>query len=124
METTIKRYLQIITEWSRQWLVQFNANKARVLFFSLCSDPRPNLIINNINLDFVDNQKQLDVTFSSNGKWHEHVDNIIKSSSKVLGSIRELKFKLRRAIFNQIYISYLRSTLEYASVVWDGCTKI
>lgn len=29
---------------------------------------------------------------------------------------------LKRSTFNQIYISYLRPILEYASIVWDNCT--
>ena len=36
--------------------------------------------------------------------------------------MRMLKFKLRRKTLNQIYISYLRPIIEYASIVWDNCT--
>ena len=43
------------------------------------------------------------------------------SASKVLGSMRALKFKLKRSTLNQIYISYMWPILEYASIVWDGC---
>ena len=48
--------------------------------------------------------------------------NITKSASKVLGIMRSVKFKLRRESLNQIYNSFLRPILEYASVVWDNCT--
>jgi hypothetical protein len=36
--------------------------------------------------------------------------------------MRALKFKINRQALNQIYISLLRPLLEYAAVVWDGCT--
>ena len=36
--------------------------------------------------------------------------------------MRLLKFKLKRKTFNQIYYSYLRPIIEYASIVWDNCT--
>jgi hypothetical protein len=36
--------------------------------------------------------------------------------------MRMLKFKLKRQSLNQIYVSYLRPILEYASIVWDNCT--
>ena len=36
--------------------------------------------------------------------------------------MQSLKFKLKRETLNQIYLSYLRPILEYASVVWDNCT--
>ena len=34
-----------------------------------------------------------------------------------------LKYKLKRETLNQIYVSYLRPLLEYASIVWDNCAK-
>ncbi len=34
-----------------------------------------------------------------------------------------MKFQLSRTSLNQIYISFIRPVLEYASVVWDGCTE-
>ena len=37
--------------------------------------------------------------------------------------MRRLKFTVRRKTLNQIYVSFLRPTLEYASVVWDNCTQ-
>ena len=34
--------------------------------------------------------------------------------------IKGLKFKLRRSTLESLYKSFVRSTLEYADVVWDG----
>ena len=36
--------------------------------------------------------------------------------------MRVLKYKVGRKTMNQVYISYMRPILEYASTVWDGCT--
>ena len=36
--------------------------------------------------------------------------------------MRKLKFTVRRKTLNQIYLSFLRPILVYASVVWDNCT--
>ena len=35
--------------------------------------------------------------------------------------LRSLKYKLNRNTLSNIYISYIRPILEYASVVWDEC---
>ena len=45
-----------------------------------------------------------------------------ESASKILGMMRAVKFKISRNSLNQLYISFLRPLLEYASVVWDNCT--
>ena len=73
--------------------------------------------------EFVDNHKHLSLTFSKDGKRHAHIDNILTSASRTLGILRSLTYRLGRKAMTQIYLSYLRPLLEYASVVWDGCTQ-
>ena len=36
--------------------------------------------------------------------------------------MRKVKYTFSRSALNQIYISYMRSLLEYSAMVWDGCT--
>ena len=76
----------------------------------------------NTQIEFVENHKHLGLTLSNTGKWNCHIDNIAKTSSKILGIMRQLKYTLSRAALNQIYISYVLPVLEYSSVVWDGCS--
>ena len=83
---------------------------------------RPSLIFDHVQLDYVKTHKHLGLTLSDDCTWHAHISNISSSASKVLGTMKLLKFKLKRATLNQIYISYLRPILEYASIVWDNCT--
>ena len=92
------------------------------MFISPRQTIRPSLYFDNNLLEFVDSHKHLGVTLSSDLKWHEHINNIINSASKVLNSMRALKFKIKRSTLNQIYISYMRPILEYASILWDGCS--
>ncbi len=122
IETTLNSDLRTVTNWSKQWLVNFNPNKTEVVFFSLSNQIRPNLVFNGTQLNFCNHHKHLGVTFSEDGSWHEHIKNITASASKALGSMRLLKFKVKRKCLNQIYISYLRPIIEYASIVWDNCT--
>ena len=123
IEGIINSDLCIISQWAKQWLVNFNPQKTEAMFFSLCDSNRlPVLLFDNIPIDFVENHKHLGVTFESNGRWNEHINNIIKSASKVLGIMRKMKFTLTRRALNQIYLSYMRPIFEYSSEVWDGCS--
>ena len=123
METILNTDLSSITQWSKQWLVNFNPSKTEVMFFTLAQRDRPSLYFEDTPLSFVDHHKHLGLTFSHDGSWHSHIENIVNSASKVLGSMRMLKFKLKRQSLNQIYVSYLRPIIEYASLVWDNCTN-
>ena len=37
--------------------------------------------------------------------------------------MRKLKFSLSKKALNKMFISYMLTILEYASVVWDGCSE-
>ena len=93
------------------------------MFCSLSNKPQPQLVFDSTPLTYFDTHRHLGVTLSCDGTWHQHIDNVIASAKKVLSSMQALKFKLRRKTLNQIYLSYLRPILEYASVVWDNCTE-
>ena len=37
--------------------------------------------------------------------------------------MRKLKYSISRNALNQMYMSFLLPVVEYASVVWDGCSE-
>jgi hypothetical protein len=52
-----------------------------MLFSTNQGNIKPQILFNNEDVEFVINHKHLDVTFSSNCKWHCHIQNILKSTS-------------------------------------------
>ena len=93
-----------------------------MLFTLRLVDSLPNIIFDGTPIKFVTEHKHLGLTFSSNGQWHCHIENIIKSASEVIGVMRKLKFTFSHVALNQIYLSYLLPIIEYSCVVRDGCT--
>ena len=121
----INHDLQLLTNWAKQWLVTFNPLKTEAVLFTLKKlDFLPQLVFDNIPINFVDSHKHLGVTLSSNGQWHSHVENIKNSASKILALMRKLKYSISRNALNQMYMSYLLPVVEYALVVWDGCSEL
>ena len=122
IEGILNHDLFVLPTRRKQWLVDFNLNKTEAIVFS-CNDAYhfPNLMFEDVSINFVESHKHLGLTPCSNVKWHAHIENIITSVSKLLGIMRAIKYKLSWKALN-IYISYIRPILEYAAVVWDGCT--
>ena len=52
-----------------------------------------------------------------------HIDNIVSSAGKCLDLLNALKHLLDRLTLERVYQSFVRSKLEYASIVWDNCTN-
>ena len=124
IEGILNHDLIMISQRANQWLVTFNPSKTVAMVFSGPKNVQlPNLDFNDVRIGFVDNHKHLEWTLSSNGNWKEHTSNLCRSASQLLGMMKTLKFRLKRDSLNQIYVSFLRPVLEYASVVWNNCTK-
>lgn len=87
-------------------------NKSKHVFdysYTLCST----------RLSTVNAIKYLGVTISSNLNWRAHLENICTVAERKLWYLRR---KLRLAstpVKLAAYLTYIRPTLEYASIVWD-----
>ena len=88
--------LETVSLWSKRWLVNFNPNKTKALIFSNhdLSSEDIQIKFQNQLLEFVSSHKHLGITFDSNGKFHTHIQNIIKSVSNKLSVLRKLKYIL------------------------------
>jgi hypothetical protein len=60
-----------------------------MLFSTNQGNIKPQILFNNEDVEFVVNHKHLGVTFSSNCKWHCHIQNILKSTSGQLSMLRK-----------------------------------
>ena len=83
----------------------------------------PLLDFNNTIINFIESHKHLGKTLAYKGQWHTQKETILSSAYKMLGIMRKLKYRFSRQALNQIYVSYVRSLLEYSSIVWDGCSE-
>ena len=71
-----------------------------------------------INTMFTSNH--LGVTFSVDGKWSKHINNVAKASRQIV-VLHKIIFNVSRN-FRNIYITFIRPLLEYSCEVWDNCT--
>ena len=123
IEGILNHDLIIVTQWARQWMINFNPNKTEAMLFRyLQNQEYPTLLFDNVTVKFVSQHKHLGLTFSENMKWKCHIDSILTSASRMIGIMRKLKYVFSRRSLNQIYVTYVRPVLEFSSVVWDGCT--
>ena len=94
-EGILNHDLAVISAWAKQWLVTFNPSKTEAVQFSLRqNNPTPSLFFENTLIEFVESHKHLGVTFSSNGNWHTHIENILKSSQGKPSETDSIKFKI------------------------------
>ena len=58
-----------------------------------------------------------------NLSWRAHIFKIYQKASKKLNLLKPLKYNLSRYTLEVLFKSLVRSSLENANVVWDGCSE-
>jgi hypothetical protein len=64
----------------------------------------------------------LGLTLTSNFSWRNHILNLHQKASNALNTLKRAKYKLDRTTLITIYKSHVRPLMEYADVIWDGCS--
>ena len=77
--------LQKVQNWSNRWLVNFNHKKTESKIISRKVEPQfhPPLYFNNVHIKNVNTHKHLGLTFSNDGSWTTHINEIITKVSIV-----------------------------------------
>ena len=74
-----------------------------MLFSLMKPETVPRLLFDDVLIDFVNQHKHLGVTLTNNGKWQNHIENILASASKVIGTriVRESDYSPASQLFLQ-----------------------
>ena len=114
-----------IHNWATRWLVTFNPSKSESLLISRKRSDidHPPLVMNDQPILEVNYRKHLGLPFSSNGTWHDHINQITLKAWTRINVMRKLKFVLDRKSLQTIYFTFVRPILEYSDIIWDNCTQ-
>ena len=122
--TTLEQNCQALFNWSQKWLMSLNISKCKVL-----SIGRRDIIHNSygfdtpqsgfVQLERVDKMKDLGVTFDDDLSFKSHIYEKINKAYQMLGIMRRNFRHVDKDTFKLIYVSLVRSQLEYAHAVWN-----
>ena len=76
------------------------------------------------NLESVSVHKHLGLTFSSDLKWDNHVNDINARADKRLSQLEALRFKLNRKTLEISYISYIRPIVKHSILEYSDNTRL
>ena len=121
--TYLQQDINTLHTWSEANLLQFNPSKCRYMVVSRKVTPvlpDSDLSIDGSSLHKVDHYKYLGVWLSHNLSWTKHIEETCKSATKQIGVMyRKFYRHSSQDTLKQLYLSLVRSKLEYAAPVWD-----
>ena len=113
--------LNRVTKWSHDWRMNFNVGKCQ--FMSITRKINPHKFqysMNNLAISRVTEFRDLGVIITDNMTWDKHVGTITKKANRNLWLIkRTLGYLAPTKAKKLLYVSLVRSILEYASQLWN-----
>ena len=113
----LERALQQLETWAHTWGMRFNAKKCYLMSINQKSTHFYQL--DSHILQQVPDNPYLGVTLSDNMKWNSHISKISKKANSTLGFLKRNLKHCPQDSRRTAYLSLVRSTLEYSSIVWD-----
>ena len=123
--TRLETDLNSMLDWAAQWRIIFNALKTVYMIFSRKLH-KPNyrqLFMGNTPIKKVATHKHLGLNLSETLSWDAHVDSICAKANSKTGPLKRVSKLLARKSKVTVYQSFIRPTLEYAAVIFDGCPQ-
>ena len=119
-QVLLQRDLSALELWGDTWGMRFNAIKCNIMLISRCRNPLTRMysLCNHV-LSEVDTAKYLGINLSSELSWSPHVSSVVSKANSTLGFLRRNLRKCPSKLKETAYLSLVRSTLEYATTIWD-----
>ena len=116
--------LQVINNWGKQWLVNFNPIKTKYIIFSkkIKAQAYPNLYLGEKKLQNVDILTHLGITLNSRMTWKNHINVIQDKALKVLANLKRISVRVPRLVKRQVFTSFAHPIMEYGFESFDNCS--
>jgi len=119
-EGAINNELKNVQNWFNANKLSTNASKTKMMIFH---PPKkkvdlPNILMNGVPLENVDNFTYLGITLNKHLSWKPHAEKIANKISKVNGILAKLKSLVPTKILLSIYNSLIACHLSYGILLW------
>ena len=118
-QTTLQRDLNSLEHWASKWGMRFNASKCYMM--TICRGKKKDHMYELCNtfLKGVTQEKYLGVLISDNLSWTPHIQKVSTAANQKLGFLKRNLKGSPKDLKKLAYITTVRTSLEYASVIWD-----
>lgn len=117
--------LNAVLSWCTTWNMTLNFSKCNTVRFTNKKNIlNTNYFLGDNRLEVVSKYKYLGVFFTSNLSWNDHIEYVGAKASRVLNFLKRNFKQAPPKLKETLYLSNVRSILEYGCVAWDPDTKI
>ena len=106
-------------EWESSWLLKFNPSKCKVVHININDNPRNVYVLDGVELEASDQEKDLGVTTHSSLLWNEQIKSCINKANRMICWIVRNLVLREKTVMLSIYKALIRPHLEYCVQLWN-----
>ena len=118
-----QEYMNQINKWTEENLMELNEKKTKSMVFNFSRKHKftTDILLKGQRIEIVEKAKLLGLILTSDLKWNENTDYLVKDANKRMVMLRAAsKFTSDKFILKQIYYSRIRCKLEQSAAVWSS----
>ena len=114
--------LDEIARWTDDHMMSINVSKTNYMLFTRSiTDFATRLTLNGVKIDQIKEQKVCGVWITDNLKWEKNSRELSKRAFARISMLTKLKYVgVCQDDLKDVYVLFIRSVLEYCSVVWHS----
>lgn len=109
--------LDLISNWSKDWLVKLNASKCKVMHFGNRNN-KYEYRLNERLLEETTTERDLGVFISNDLKWAHQCNKAAAKANRMLGVLQKTFISRDILLWKRLYLVYVRPLLEFVMPVW------
>ena len=124
-EEAAQKAVDIVTQWSKRWKISLNATKSESSYFTTFTHEKkwkPNIMINGKSISFKPNPRLLGVILDRSLSFGPQVESVSKDATsklRILAALAHTNWGCMKDDLLKVYISLVRSKMDYASSAWQ-----
>jgi hypothetical protein len=121
LQKKVNTELSKISTWFKLNKLSLNIKKTNFMFFNnkqKPTDPTPDINIDNVKIEKVDQTKFLGVIINSKLTWDDHIRTVIQKMQKNIGIIFRIRQKIPTNILLLLYQTLVHPYIEYCNIIW------
>ena len=119
---SLQHDLNLCVNWSKEWLMEFNRSKCKVLHFGTKNKDYKYYIDGHM-VTPVEEEKDLGIIVSEDLKWTKQTIATTKKANKMIGLVKHTFSYMNKEMFLVLYKTLIRPLLEYCPQVWSPYMK-
>ena len=115
----IESDLRNLEKWEKDWLLQFNLDKCKVLHIDFNNNQHLNYVLDGTLMKKSEQEKDLGVLTSGTLLWNDQIVSCINKGNQMICWITRNLISREKSLMLRIYKSLIRPHLEYCVQLWS-----